>query len=68
MRYFFILHSSFFILHFSFQWLLILFFGSARRKEPKEEPPTAFFPLRMALVFLKRENSQAALAQTARAF
>jgi hypothetical protein len=48
--------------------LFILFFALSRRKEAKEETPSAHLPLKIAHVFLKRENSQAPLAQTARAF
>ncbi len=43
------------------------FFARAK-KRTKENTPTAFFPLKITHVFLKRENSQASLAQTARAF
>ena len=59
------LHSSFFI---SIVTCSFFFCTSKRKRTKKENSPTAFFPLRMALVFLKRENSQATLAQTARAF
>ena len=38
----------FFFLSFK---LLILFFGTARRKEPKEEPPSAHLPLKITHVF-----------------
>ena len=31
--------------------LLILFFGTARRKEPKEEPPSAHLPLKTTHIF-----------------
>jgi len=44
---------------FVFNFFFILFFATARRKEPKEAPPSAFFPLKITHVFLKRENSQA---------
>ena len=40
--------SYFFFLSFK---LLILFFGTARRKEPKEEPPSAHLPLKITHVF-----------------
>ena len=35
-----------------FRSFFILFFATARRKEPKEAPPTALFPLKIAHVFL----------------
>ena len=43
------------IIYYSFLSLVavfILFFATARRKEPKEAPPTAFFPLKLTHVFL----------------
>jgi len=39
-----------------------------QKKRIKENTPSAHLPLKITHVFLKRENSQAALAQTARAF
>ncbi|MBQ6037095.1 MAG: hypothetical protein IJL37_00325 [Bacteroidaceae bacterium] len=44
------------------------FLSHGGKKRTKESPPSAHLPLKITHVFLKRENSQALLAQTARAF